>query len=120
MPNAKRILRVTIHHQNDDSSDTSWMGAFSNAEQAYVRMMEYERGDFTFIGIYAKAEITLGGECCQDIRSGGLWRIESDSGKEYLAEVGTDELAQLKQQLHAIGFGTRAISAAFKNVVRPR
>ena len=51
----------------------------------------------------------------QDISSGGLWGVESDSDKAYFAEVAGEELAELKSQLQALGFSKRAISQAFKS-----
>lgn len=99
--------------------------------QDYERMERLNAGDWCYIGIRAEAEIvavygskstlsehvTTGGSGpIQHITSGGLWGIESDSDKSYFAEVQTDELADLKTQLLALGFSRRAISQAFKNV----
>jgi hypothetical protein len=83
--------------------------------QDYERMESLHRGDWVYIGLRAEAQVVVDG-MVQEITSGGLWGIESDSGREYLAEVETEELASLRQQLRALGFGTRAISTAFKNV----
>lgn len=91
--------------------------------QEYARMESLNNGDFCFIGIRAEAEIGLNSYVAseqlgilQTITSGGLWGIESDSSPEYLAEVEAEELSDLKSQLKAIGFSSRAISAAFKTV----
>jgi hypothetical protein len=90
------------------------------AKQDYERMTDLERGCWGFIGVRAEAEIAIpnGNDSAtmQTIRSGGLWGIESDSGDDYFAEVGNDELADLKTQLHALGFSKRAIAAAFRDV----
>ena len=91
------------------------------ALQDYKRMMDLERGNFAFIGIGAEAQVAIpcdnqGNSIVQTLHSGGLWGIESDSGNDYLEEVGKEQLAELKDQLHAIGFTKRAISAAFRNV----
>jgi hypothetical protein len=51
----------------------------------------------------------------QEITSGGLWGVESDSDTAYLTEIETDELAELREQLHALGFSKRAVSTAVKN-----
>jgi hypothetical protein len=90
--------------------------------QDYERMESLNAGHWCYIGIRATAEIAVssvgiaGGALIQTIRSGGLWGIESDSDKDHFAEVETEELAQLRVELKAIGFSTRAISTAFKNI----
>jgi hypothetical protein len=86
--------------------------------QDYDRMESLDRGDWCFIGIRAQAQVQTGSAIVQDITSGGLWGIESDSGREYIEEVIRKELANLKTELLAWGFSKRAISAAFKNVER--
>ena len=85
--------------------------------QDYDRMESLNKGDWCFLGVSAESEIILG-NVCQTITSGGLWGIESDSGSDYFAEIEQEQLAELREQLHAIGFSKRAISAAFKNVER--
>jgi hypothetical protein len=72
-------------------------------------------GDWSFIGIIAKAEVVTGNGIMQTIRSGGLWGVESDGGS-YLDEVGKEELESLREELTALGFGKRAIDYSFKNV----
>lgn len=101
----KRIHKVTVKRMFDDSPDTSHMGEYSDKQTSYI-------------GITAEAEITLtdarDGAPVQTIHSGGLWGIESDSDSKYLASVEQEELANLRGQLHALGFSQRAISAAFR------
>src|SRR6266404_4304635 len=82
--------------------------------QDYERMESLNRGDWCFIGIRTEAQIQTGSDVVQDITSGGLWGIESDSGKEHIAETIREELANLKTELLALGFGKRAIASAFK------
>lgn len=88
--------------------------------QDYERMESLNRGDWCFLGIRADAELWIpngiGSGTVQLITSGGLWGVESDSGYKYIAEVEQEQLAELREQLTAIGFNSRAISAAFKNV----
>lgn len=83
-------------------------------QQDYKRMEGLKRGDWCFIGVRAHAEIVVDG-IYQDISSGGLWGIESDSDQEYLSDVDGEQLSELRDQLRALGFGTRTIGAAFKN-----
>jgi hypothetical protein len=89
--------------------------------QDYERMERLHAGDWGYIGIRAEAEILLpsgDASIVQEITSGGLWGVESDSGKDHIAETEQEELSELREQLRALGFGTRAISTAFKAVER--
>ncbi len=83
-------------------------------EQDYARMEGYNRGDWGMIGIWAEAEVVLTGNTVQHIRSGGLWGIESDSDNDYLDQVECEQLAELREQLFAIGFTQLQIDTAFK------
>ena len=85
-----------------------------HCQQDYERMERLNRGDWCFIGIRADAEIVVDG-VMQEISSGGLWGIESDSDRAYLTEIEGEQLSELRDQLRALGFGTRAIGTAFKN-----
>jgi hypothetical protein len=87
--------------------------------QDYERMERLNSGDWCYMGIRAEAEILLpsgDASIAQEITSGGLWGVESDSDKSYLAEIDAEELSSLREQLRAVGFSTRAISTAFKDV----
>jgi hypothetical protein len=87
--------------------------------QDYERMERLQRGDWCYMGVRAEAEILLpsgDASIVQEITSGGLWGVESDSDKSYLAEIETEELSSLREQLRAVGFGTRAITTAFKTL----
>jgi len=99
--------------------------------QDYERMESLNRGNWCFIGIRAEAEISYQiktnlsmtpferiDTATKTVSSGGLWGIESDSDRSYLESVEKDELANLREQLQALGFSSRAISTAFKNVER--
>jgi hypothetical protein len=117
----KRILSVSIKRMWDDSPDTSYL----EQPEFEERKESYKNGDFSFIGIQAEASIGVGDNLDDNIRwhtqtitSGGLWSIESDSDKGHFKSVEKEELSDLREQLKAIGFSTRAISSAFKNVER--
>lgn len=83
--------------------------------QDFERMQGYNTGEWSFIGIKAEAQIVVAG-LCQTITSGGIWGIESDSDRDHFRMIESEEIDQLKSQLHAIGFSKRAISAAMRNV----
>jgi hypothetical protein len=82
--------------------------------QDYERMESLNAGDWCFIGIRAEAQIQTGSDVVQDITSGGLWGIESDSGRAHIEETIREELSNLKTELLALGFSKRAIASAFK------
>lgn len=83
----------------------------------YQRMESLQAGRWWFVGVRAIADIEIDGAgrfSKQSITSGGLWGIESDSSPDYLAEVGREELADLRAQLVALGFSQRAVTMAIK------
>jgi hypothetical protein len=85
--------------------------------QDYEHMEGLARGDWSFVGVYAVAEIGIqdgnrSDYTIQKISSSGLWGIESDSGKYIETEIIPDELASLKIQLLSLGFAEAAIDAA--------
>ena len=89
------------------------------AAQDYARAVALARGDWHFVGVIAKAEIRLTeGGPVQVVRSGGLWGVESDSGAEYFAEIEEEQLAELRAELCALGFGAWAVSYAIKRAER--
>ena len=87
------------------------------ARQDFERMEAYNRQEWGYVGVIAKARIVSPQNVIQTIHSGGLWGIESDAG-DYFKEVENDQLHSLKQELLALGFKKRAIEYAFKNVSR--
>lgn len=89
--------------------------------QDYARMESLHRGNWFYMGLRAEAEVFVPcgqSSISQGITSGGLWGIESDSDKAYIADIEKEELAELRKQLSALGFSKRAIATACKNVER--
>lgn len=87
-----------------------------SVEQDYNRAEALNRGDWCYVGVYAVAEVVIAGTV-QKIRSGGLWGIESDSGRDYFEELRAEQLAELKEQLRAIGLSARAVRLALADCV---
>jgi hypothetical protein len=100
-----RISSITAKQMFDPFPDTSYL----ETECFQERRQQYDNGDFSFIGIRAEAEIVVAG-VCQTITSGGLWGIESDSTPDYLSEIEQEEIKQLGEILHALGFPSEVIS----------
>lgn len=104
---SKRIQKITVERIADFDADTSYL----EQEGFEERLEEYKRGLFEYVGVAAKAEVVIDG-ICQTINSGGLWGTESDMGENYFLGLEEEQLTELRQQLLAIGFGSRAISKA--------
>jgi hypothetical protein len=116
MKNGKRILEVRINWEADKDPDTSYL------EEGDERYRTFHAGLWDFCGVYATAQIAIptteGNAILQKVHSGGLWGIESDSDKSYMQGLEGEQLTELKAQLKELGFSSRAISTAFKNVIR--
>lgn len=85
-------------------------------ERDYARMGEIACGDVWFVGVIAHAKITIN-RVSLNVQSGGIWGIESDSGRDYLRdEVGGEQLEELRQELRKLGFSSRSIDTAFTEV----
>jgi hypothetical protein len=96
MPELKEAKIVVVA---DEDPDTSYL----DQPEFEDRKKAYERGDFNFVGVRAVAEVEIGG-VIQEITSGGLWGIESDSGEEYFRdEVGKEEYNELADILNEMG-----------------
>lgn len=80
-------------------------------KQDYARMESLNNQNWCYLGIGAKAKVTVG-NVCQTVTSGGLWGIESDSEESYLKEEEQNQLAELREVLYEMGFSKRAIAAA--------
>lgn len=77
--------------------------------QDQERLLALQRGDWTFIGIRAKAEVrvTRGSyTTIYNITSPGLWGIESDCDEASLAEIFQQECDNLSEDIKAFGAAT--------------
>jgi hypothetical protein len=83
----------------------------NSPHEDYERYEAFNDGEWEMIGIVAKARVqfTPNGPI-QAVHSGGLYGIESDSDQSYLEEVRRDELANLTDELKAIGFAQEQIN----------
>jgi len=91
-----RIVSVTIEREQDnDSNPNDYLNAWEDAE----RIELYNRGDWDFVGVYAKVVFEGDDGWRMEVRSHGLWGIESDSDDAYFAEVAAEEAEQLVDDL---------------------
>jgi hypothetical protein len=76
-------------------------------EEEQYRIESYNDGNWCMLGCYALCKVYIPqGEkyfSMQTFRSGGLWGIESDSGREYTRSVEQTEIEDLKSILVALG-----------------
>ncbi len=87
-------------------------------QQDYQRMRDLNRGEWCYMGITAEAKVHLNGDLTQTIRAGGIWGIESDGDPSDIRSIEREQLDELREQLHAIGFSKRAVAAAFRDIQR--
>jgi hypothetical protein len=97
-PQVQRF-RVLIEHDADP--DVSYL----EQDEFEDRLAAYKRGEFGFVGVRVEAEVVIEG-MIQTLTSPGLWGIESDSDKEYIAQVAGEEYAALRDVLKAVGVST--------------
>ncbi|MBE3042558.1 hypothetical protein IMZ48_08260 [Candidatus Bathyarchaeota archaeon] len=83
-------------------------GNSDSVQQDYWRMEAYNNQQWYMMGVYAVAEVRTptpqgGYSSTQHIRTPGLWGIESDSGTDYIKEVGQEQLDDLREHLGHFG-----------------
>jgi len=85
-------------------------------------MERLNRGDWGFIGIVAEADVKYpiggGNYRIERLTSGGLWGIESDGGKDYIQEIESEQLQDLKEHLKTFNVSIRnfdKIEVDYKN-----
>jgi hypothetical protein len=88
------------------------------ALQDYERMEAYNHGDWRCIGIRADCKYLIDNWIIQEITSGGLWGIESDSGDDYLKEIAQEETFSLTIYLKEIGFTDKEIEPHIKKALQ--
>lgn len=96
---------------------------YSYALADYERMEQLNNGYFSFIGISAEAKVLTSYDgknwLINTLSSGGLWGIESDSDSEYINEVQSEQLAELKDVLIEYGFTEQEINEKSSEVIYP-
>lgn len=114
-----QIGSVKVKWLPDMEPDLSWLdqtdvdmgeGFEANSKE---RKASYG-SSWEMLGCVATAEVSYpiggGSRRIQRFTSGGLWGIESDSDKSYMAEVEAEQLADLAQHLSAFGIEATAES----------
>lgn len=99
-------IRIMLKHDTDPdvsylTDKSRWSNAKEEAEDRR-RLQAFEDGDWLMIGVVAEADVDVGG-LRQNLTSGGIWNVESDSGKSYLTEIAEDQYDELVQVLKKLG-----------------
>jgi hypothetical protein len=110
------IDSIEIETIPDDDPDVSWL----EQEGFEDRRETYELGYWYLFGVRLLARITLehAGRIPEtiELRTPGLWGVESDAGEEYLDEIAADELPMLVEDLRAFGFSPTEIGEAIAHL----
>jgi hypothetical protein len=106
-PQAVTLRSIHILVLHDEVADASYLDQDCFAD----RREAYERGEFSFVGVRAEAEVVIQG-VIQTLMNGGLWGIESDSGKNYIQEVAETQWAALRDILLTVGVPASELPAA--------
>lgn len=107
---APEVQEIRVRVMPDEDPDTSYLD--TGAPEDADRREQLERGDFSFVGVRAEAEVVIEG-VSQTLTSGGLWGTESDSGEEYIREVAAEEYGDLRKILISIGVPTSQLPTKF-------
>lgn len=97
--NEFRYCNITMSAEDTGNPDS--------VEQDYQRLEAYNSGEWCTMGIFAECSVIIGG-VFQQITSGGLWGIESDSDGEYLASVEAEQIEELLAILAEMGVEVEA------------
>ena len=114
---------------NDDSPDLSYLETTPDhyighatttesivyAAQDAERLRGYRDGDWTMIGVRARAHVTLpvgqGSFVAMELESPGCWGVESDSDAQHIAGIFSDECESLRSMLRTLADATYADAA---------
>ena len=82
----------------------------------YKRAEAFNNSEWSFVGVQAVATIETNG-LRNRLTSGGLWQVESDSDAAYLAEIGAEQVDELRDVLLELGFTPAEIEQAARSEV---
>jgi hypothetical protein len=109
------VESVQIKWLVDESPDLSWLDQTDEEMGEGFEKHAQERKEsyghvWEMLGCVAEAVVIYGSELrrVERLSSGGLWGIESDSGKNYLREIEDEQLEELANHLGAFGISTTA------------
>lgn len=80
-------------------------------EKDYERMEAYNQDGWHMIGVIAVAVVEPEIGDVEEVRSAGVWGVESDSGKDHLNEMGDEEITELIATLRERGILCKQVKA---------
>ncbi len=103
----KQEIISSMRYTNEDIKTQGWAQIKCWIDEDQARLQEFYSGGLGCIGIKAKTLIYIpkGSDTylMQEIASGGLWGIESDSDDQSIKEIEDSQLADLKDTLDQLG-----------------
>ena len=111
---APEVQSIHVRVMPDEDPDTSYL----DQDEFEDRREAYQRGEFSFVGVRAEAQVVIEG-IVQTLTSGGMWGIESDSGEEYIEEVALEEYNNLRDILKAVGVSTAEVPVGTRETIKP-
>ena len=109
------LLSIRAVVESDPDPDISYL----EQDEFEDRLKAYQDGEFQFVGVVVEAEVEIE-STVQYLRSPGLWGIESDSDKDYILSVCSDEYEELRKVLKTVGVPTDRLPKAFEGQVEWR
>ena len=99
-----KLIEVKVIIEVDECVDLSYI------DEDYKRMQQFIDGSVQSLYINAKAVViySIGSGCSrlETLQSGGLGGVESDSGNDYIQEIITEQLEDLKTHLRIFNVNT--------------
>ena len=80
-------------------------------EDNYQRMEAYNRQDWHMVGVIAVVVIELEDGDTEEIRSSGIWGVDSDSAADHMNELGDEQIQELFYELKARGIRCKQVKA---------
>jgi len=111
---APEVQSIHVRVMGDEDPDTS----FLDQDEFADRREAYQRGEFSFVGVRAEAQVVIEG-IVQTLTSGGMWGIESDSDEAYIKDVALEEYDNLRDILKAVGVSTAEVPVGTRETIKP-
>jgi len=111
---APEVQSIHVRVMPDEDPDTSYL----DQDEFEDRREAYQRGEFSFVGVRAEAQVVIEG-IVQTLTSGGMWGIESDSDEAYIEDVALEEYDNLRDILKAVGVSTAEVPVGTRETIKP-
>ena len=99
----------------DDMAREKKVQQWKDCMRNFDRVEAYNQGQWCMLTVNAVAEIVVNGTI-QNIHSGYLGGIESDSDQDYMETIAAEQLDELRVQLKELGFTDEQIQKAEEEI----